>query len=169
MSHVFVVDTNRHPVDPVHPGRARLLLSQGKAAVLKLYPFTLVLKGAIDEPQVEPLRIKLDPGSKTTGLAIVDDASGEVVFAAEISHRGQAIKAALDDRRAVRRSRRNRHTRYRKPRFANRRQPRGWIPPSFASRVANVVTWVQRLRNVCPITTISMELVKFDLQQMEHP
>ena len=33
MSKVFVIDTNKHPLDPVHPGRARLLLKHGKAAV----------------------------------------------------------------------------------------------------------------------------------------
>ncbi|HEX4206413.1 MAG TPA: RNA-guided endonuclease IscB [Ktedonobacteraceae bacterium] len=169
MSNVFVVDTNRTPLDPVHPGYARILLSSGKAAVLKRYPFTIVLKTAIAQPQVQPLRIKLDPGSKTTGLAIVNDASGDVVFAAEITHQGQTIKAALDDRRAVRRSRRRRKTRYRKPRFANRRRKVGWIPPSLASRVVNTVTWVQRLCKLCSLTNISIELVKFDLQQMDHP
>lgn len=94
MSKVFVVDTNKQPLYPVHPGRARLLLAQGKAAVFRRYPFTLVLKSAGESPQVEPLRVKLDPGSKVTGLAIVNDVSGEVVFAAELLHRGQAIKKA---------------------------------------------------------------------------
>ncbi|HEX4208199.1 MAG TPA: RNA-guided endonuclease IscB [Ktedonobacteraceae bacterium] len=168
-SNVFVLDHHRIPLDPIHPGRARILLSQGKAAVLKYYPFTIVLKAIIEEPHVQPLRIKLDPGSKTTGLAIINDTSGEVVWAAEITHRGQAIKAALDARRALRRSRRGRKTRYRKPRFDNRRREAGWIPPSLASRVANMLTWVQRLCTLCPLTNISMELVKFDLQQMDHP
>ena len=54
-------------------------------------------------PQLEPLRVKLDPGSKTTGLAVVNDATGEVIFAAEIMHRGAEIKHALDGRRGVRR------------------------------------------------------------------
>ena len=169
MSNVFVVDQNRSVVNPVHPARARVLLSQGKAAVLKRFPFTLILKTVIEQPHVHPLRMKLDPGSKTTGLAILNDASGEVVFAAEITHRGQAIKASLDDRRAVRHSRRQRKTRYRKARFANRRRKAGWIPPSLQSRVANVVTWVKRLREVCNLADISMELVKFDLQKSEHP
>ena len=134
MSQVFVVDTKKQPLNPVHPGRARLLLTQGKAAVLRRYPFTIVLKDAVESPPVEPLRVKLDPGSKVTGLAIVNDASGEVVFAAELMHRGQAIKKALDVRRAVRRSRRQRKTRYRKARFANRRKPKGLLPPSLESR-----------------------------------
>jgi 5-methylcytosine-specific restriction endonuclease McrA len=169
MSKVFVVDTNRIPLDPVHPGRARMLLSQGRAAVLKRYPFTIVLKAVINKPQVQPLHIKLDPGSKITGLAIVEDTSGEIVFAAEINHRGHKIKATLDDRRSQRRSRRQRKTRYRKPRFNNRSRKAGWIPPSLASRVANVMTWVQRFYKVCYLMNISMELVKFDVQQMENP
>src|SRR5712692_2008145 len=83
MSTVFVVDSKKQPLDPIHPGRARLLLKAGKAAVLKRYPFTLLLKVAVQAPQVHPLRLKLDPGSRTTGIAIVNDQSGAVVFAAE--------------------------------------------------------------------------------------
>jgi 5-methylcytosine-specific restriction endonuclease McrA len=37
------------------------------------------------------------------------------------------------------------------------------------SRVQNLETWVNRLRRLCPITAISMELVCFDMQAMEHP
>ncbi len=138
MSNIFVLDTNKQPLDPVHPGRARVLLTQGKAAVLKRYPFTIILKVAIDTPERAPLRMKIDPGSQTTGLAIVNDASGEVVFAADLTHRGGYIKERLDKRRAVRRSRRQRHTRYRKPRFQNRRKLEGWLPPSLESRIAIV-------------------------------
>ena len=126
MSHVFVVDANRNPLTPVHPGRARLLLTQKKAAVFRRYPFTIILKTMPEHPEVHPLRLKIDPGSQTTGLALVNDATGEIVFAAELSHRGQAIKHAMDQRRAVRRNRRQRKTRYRKARFANRRRRKGW-------------------------------------------
>ncbi len=118
MSNVFVIDTYGKPLNPVHPGRARLLLKEGKAAVYRRYPFTLVLKIEVQEAHVQPLRIKLDPGSRTTGIAIVNDATGDVVFAAELIHRGQAVKKALDDRRASRHHRRARNTRYRKPRCA---------------------------------------------------
>src|SRR5205814_5835125 len=132
------------------------------------YPFTIVLKTAVEAPVLEPLRIKIDPGSKTTGIALVNDATGEVVFAAELTHRGQAIKKSLDDRRGVRRSRRQRHTRYRKPRFQNRKNKKaGWLPPSLESRIANIETWVTRLMRLCPITAISQERVRFDMQLME--
>ena len=125
MSNVFVIDTHSRPVNPVHPGRARILLQEGKASVYRMYPFTIVLKKEVKTTPVPPLRVKLDPGSKTTGMAIVNDTSGEVVFAAELTHRGQAIKASLDDRRAVRRSRRKRKTRYRKARWQNRKRKPG--------------------------------------------
>ena len=169
MSKVFVIDTHKQPLDPIHPGRARILLSTGRAAVFKRYPFTIILKTTIEQPAVHLLRLKIDPGSQTTGIALVNDASEEVVFAAELTHRGQAIKQALDQRRAVRRARRQRKTRYRKPRFANRRRKAGWLPPSLGSRIANVLTWVKRLMALCLCEAISLELVKFDLQQMDHP
>jgi hypothetical protein len=92
MSHVFVLDPDKQPLDPVHPGRARLLLTQGKAAVFRRYPFTIILKEAVPSPQVQELRLKIDPGSKTTGLALINDATGKVVWAAELQHRGEVIK-----------------------------------------------------------------------------
>jgi 5-methylcytosine-specific restriction endonuclease McrA len=152
MSKVFVLDANKQPLNPVRPARARILLTQGKAAVYRSYPFTLILHQAIENPVLVPLRIKIDPGAKTTGLVLVNDATGEVVWAAELVHRGFAIKASLDDRRCVRRNRRA-----------------GWLSPSLESRIANVLTWVARLRQLCPITAISLEVVKFDLQALQHP
>jgi 5-methylcytosine-specific restriction endonuclease McrA len=115
------------------------------------------------------LRVKLDPGSKTTGIAVVDDQSGKIVFAAELSHRGHTIKESLDSRRAIRRNRRNRKTRYRKARWQNRRRSDGWLAPSLQSRIANILTWVARLSRLCKLTNISMELVRFDMQLMENP
>ena len=167
MSKVFVLDTNKQPLNPIHPGRARMLLAQGKAAVLRRYPFTLILKEEVLNAQVEPLRVKIDPGAKTTGLALVNDTTGEVVWIAELQHRGFQIRDALTSRRQLRRSRRNRKTRYRKPRFLNRTRLKGWLPPSLNSRVANILTWVKRLSALCRITAISQELVRFDTQQME--
>jgi 5-methylcytosine-specific restriction endonuclease McrA len=169
MSKVFVIDTNQHPLDPVHPGRARLLLKSGQAAVWRRAPFVIILKRRVEAPAPLPLRLKIDPGARTTGLALVDDQSGEVVWAGELTHRGQQIKKALDTRRSVRRGRRSRKTRYRAPRFVNRRRKQGWLPPSLLSRVLNILTWVKRLRQVAHITALSQELVRFDLQQLEHP
>lgn len=90
MSKVFVLDTTKQPLNPLHPGRARILLSTGQATVFRRYPFTIMLKQEVKRPIVEPLRLKIDPGSKTTGLALVNDASGEVVWAAEVRRFGAA-------------------------------------------------------------------------------
>ncbi len=140
MSHVFVVDTRRQPLDPVHPGQARLLLAQGKAAVYRRYPFTLILKEVVASPQVQGLRLKIDPGSKATGLAIVNDATGEVVFATELQHRGQAIKKSIDDRRRARRSRRQRKTRYRQARLMFRPRVRSGCLLSKAADPINTLS-----------------------------
>ncbi len=168
MALVFVVDQNRKPLDPVHPGRARFLLSAGHAAVLRRYPFTLILQDTKPDAEPQSLRVKLDPGSKTTGIAVVNDTTGQVVWAAELTHKGEQVKAKLDARRGQRRGRRQRHTRYRQPRFANRTRPRGWLPPSLRSRIDNVLTWVARISRWCPIGAISLELVKFDTHLMQH-
>lgn len=168
MSKVFVLDTDKKPLDPVHPGRARMLRRQGKAAVFQQYPFTIILKIAVPNLDIQPLRLKVDPGAKTTGIAIINDATGELVWAANLVHRGFQIRDALTSRRGIRRSRRARHTRYRQPRFDNRRRREGWLPPSLQSRIENIATWVERLRKLCPIIALSQELVKFDTQLMQN-
>jgi 5-methylcytosine-specific restriction endonuclease McrA len=167
---VFVLDNNRKPLDPCTPARARILMARGKAAVFRRYPFTIILKDrTVEQSVIHEHRLKIDPGAKTTGVAIVQEETGKVVAAAEITHRGTKIKAGLDARRALRRGRRQRKTRYRKPRFDNCRREANWLPPSLESRVANILTWVARLRRLCPITALSQELVKFDTQALENP
>lgn len=87
---------------PCTPARARLLLKQGKAAVLRRFPFVLILREARPEAVVQPLRLKIDPGSKVTGLALVNDTSGEVAWAAEVTHRGEEVRRELHKRASVR-------------------------------------------------------------------
>ncbi|MDQ2716584.1 MAG: RNA-guided endonuclease IscB [Chloroflexota bacterium] len=168
MSKVFVIDTKQHPLEPVHPGRARRLLAEGKAAVFRRYLFVIILKRQVETLAPAPARLKIDPGARTTGLALVDDATGDVVWAAEVTHRGAQIKKALDTRRGVRKGRRSRQTRYRAPRFHNRRRKQGWLPPPLLSRVENILSWVKRLCRLCTITALSQEVVRFDLQKGEN-
>ncbi|WP_159788076.1 RNA-guided endonuclease IscB [Sodalinema gerasimenkoae] len=165
-NYVFVIDTDKNPCDPVHPAKARLLLNQNKAAVLRRYPFTIILKEA-QNAKPTPLTVKIDPGSKTTGLAILR--GEDVIWGAELSHRGQQIKASLDSRRAIRRGRRYRKTRYRPARFLNRKKPKGWLVPSLQHRVDTTLTWVNKLIRYSPIVGITQELVRFDLQKMKTP
>ena len=162
---VFVLDANKQPISPCHPSVARKLLRDRKAAVYRRFPFTIILKRAVDKPIVEPITVKVDPGSKTTGIALLQ--SNKVVFAAEVEHRGQAIKDALESRRAIRRGRRQRKTRYRQPRFLNRTKKKGWLAPSLKSRVDNLQTWLVRFLKLCNVRSISMELVRFDMQLMQ--
>ncbi|RAM50752.1 MAG: HNH endonuclease [Hapalosiphonaceae cyanobacterium JJU2] len=169
MSKVFVIDSEKRPLEPIHSAQARQLLRNKKAAVYKRFPFTLILKESRSEAPVHPLRLKIDPGAKHTGIALVNDRTGEVVFAGELKHRGFAIRESLTSRRQLRRSRRNRKTRYRQTRFLNRTRPDGWLAPSLQSRVDNIKTWVERLCKLAPIEAISQELVRFDMQLMRNP
>ncbi|GET39203.1 hypothetical protein MiSe_39670 [Microseira wollei NIES-4236] len=164
---VFVLDSSKKPLNPTHPARARKLLKTGKAAVFKRYPFTIILPEEVVETNTQDLRIKIDPGAKTSGIAILRNEV--VLWAAELTHRGFQIRDALTSRRQLRRSRRNRKTRYRQPRFNNRKRMQQWLPPSLISRVDNILTWVKRLLRLSPITAISTELVRFDTQLMQNP
>jgi 5-methylcytosine-specific restriction endonuclease McrA len=170
MQRVFVLDKNKQPLMPCHPARARQLLRSGKAAVFRRYPFTIILKDR-EDGDIQNVQFKIDPGSKQTGITLVGEfkRGRRVIWAGVIKHHGDQIKKALEKRRMVRRSRRNRKTRYRKPRFLNRKRPEGWLPPSLESRIHNIKTWVNRLRKFCPITSISLEHVKFDTQKMQNP
>src|SRR5215469_8408213 len=169
MSRVFVLDTNERPLTPCPPAQARRLLTRGRASVFRRYPFTIILKTAAPVAQPAPLRLKLDPGSKATGVALLDEESGQVIFAAEIAHRGHQVAEDLRSRRAIRRGRRHRHTRYRPARFANRRRRAGWLPPSLESRISNVLTWVECLRSSAPVQAMSQEVVRFATQLLENP
>jgi len=163
---VFVLNKNKKPLEPVHPAVARKLLKSGRAVVHKIYPFTIRLKELVTTDVVPNYRLKIDYGSKHTGIAILKN--NEVVFMAQIHHRTN-IKSKLLDRRAFRRNRRNRKTRYRQVRFLNRRRKDGWLPPSLQSRVQNIKTIVNRLIKICPIGSISYENIKFDTQRLRNP
>ncbi|MBW4511257.1 MAG: HNH endonuclease [Scytonematopsis contorta HA4267-MV1] len=165
-NYVFLIDTNKNPLNPVHPARARELLRKDKANVFRMYPFTLILKTAIENPTLKAVELKIDPGSKFTGLALLQ--KGEIIWKANLEHRGDEIKDDLRKRAGVRRSRRARKTRYRQPRFLNRKRSARWLPPSLKHRVSTTVTWVNRLIKFVPITSIAMELVRFDTQKLQN-
>lgn len=175
---VFVVDKNRKPLDPCTPRRARMLLNAGRAAVFRRYPFTVILKDRVLEDSiVHEHQLKIDPGAKTTGMAILQ--GDKVIWAAELTHRGFQIRDGLTSRRQIRRSRRNRKTRYRRCKCPSLKKGRkypvpkhkrdGWLPPSLKSRIHNIETWVSRISKYCPISGISQELVRFDTQKIQNP
>jgi 5-methylcytosine-specific restriction endonuclease McrA len=172
MSKVFCLDTNQRILTPIHSGKARQLLNNHQAAVFKTYPFTIVLKKPSKET-TEPLQLKIDPGAKHTGIALVNNRNGDVVFAAEIEHRPThgktGISTAMKTRLGYRRGRRSRNLRYRAKRFNNRSRPDNWLQPSLESKVCNIITWVKRLQRIANVGGISIEIVNFDTQKMENP
>ena len=165
---------------PCSEKRARLFLARGRAVVVRLAPFTIRLKARIGGA-MQPLRVKLDPGSKTTGFALVreteniDSATGEVtrvasvLWLAELDHRGRQISEALTARSAMRSRRRSANLRHRAPCFDNRVKPDGWLAPSLRHRIETITSWVNRLRRLAPISALSQELVRFDMQAMQNP
>ncbi len=168
----FVLDRSGRPLMPCSEKRARLLLARGRARVHRVMPFVIRLVDRMaDSCALQPLRIKLDPGSKVTGVALVREADRgiAVINLFELIPRGRQISEALIARRNFRRRRRCANLRYRAPRFLNREKPEGWLPPSLQHRVDTTMAWVQRIRRWAPVTALSSELVRFDLQQLENP
>ena len=166
---VFVLDKRKNPLMPCSEKRARLLLARGRAVVVRVYPFTIRLKDRLGG-DVQPVRVKIDPGSKTTGIAVVREKGKKqhVLALIELQHRGRQISKSLEQRRAFRRRRRN-QLRYRAPRFLNRTKPKGWLAPSLQHRVDTTKSQVNRLQSLVPVVAISQELVRFDTQKMEYP
>ncbi len=178
---VFVLDRHQKPLMPCSEKRARKLLERGRARVHRLMPFSIrLVDREVRDAVLQPLKIKLDPGSKTTGVALVreseaiDEDTGDVKTTVhvlnlfELTHRGHQISEALTARRQMRRRRRG-NLRYRAPRFLNRTKPKGGVAPSLQHRVETTRSWVSRLTGLAPVTGIAQELVRFDLQQMENP
>jgi 5-methylcytosine-specific restriction endonuclease McrA len=171
MNRVFVLSHTKAPLMPCHPAHARQLLSAGRAAVYRTVPFTLILKDRT-EGETQAVELKVDPGSKTTGVALVggfEQQGATVLFGAHLNHRGAVIKNRLESRRTLRRGRRGRKTRYRAARFLNRTRPAGWLPPSVDSRVQNLESLAAKLAARCPITRAAVEIVKFDTQALQNP
>lgn len=170
VSRVFVLSKQGAPLMPCHPARARKMLAAGRARVVLVMPFTIRLIDRTDG-DVQPVRVKIDPGAKKTGLALVREAGGmqHVLHLSEIEHRGEVIRKKLQQRAAYRRRRRSANLRYRAPRFDNRRRPKGWLPPSLRSRAENILSWVDRYRRLSPVGYISLERVRFDTQALNNP
>lgn len=162
---VFVLDKSKKPLDMITNAEARILIRKKLAVIHKVYPFTIRLRDNSCVSNDRAYTVKLDPGSRHTGVAIVDD-KDQVVMLAELEHRGHLIKRNMDSRRAVRRHRRNRNTRYRPARFLNRKIPKGWLAPSVKSRADNVINFIKKYKKLINIDKVMIEHVSFDTAQM---
>ena len=162
---VLVIDKHKQPCNAISKAYARMLLHSKQAVIYKRFPFTIRLKNDNAVFKNNSYTVKLDPGSRTTGIAIVDDKDA-VVMLAELEHRGHIIKKNLDSRRAIRNHRRQRKTRYREARFLNRVKPEGWLAPSVKSRADNVINFIRKYKKLINIDKVMIESVSFDVAQM---
>lgn len=164
---VFVLSKEGVPLMPTNPVRARLLLKQGKAKVVRKIPFTIKLTYKSKEYK-QVLNLGLDPGSKTLGTAVRRNGTNEVVYGSEVELRTD-VKRKMDRRRMYRRSRRNRKTRYRECRFNNRTRKEGWLPPSMESKIASIKKEIKFILSILPVTRVVFEYAKFDIHKLTNP
>jgi len=162
---VFVLSQEAKPLMPTTPRRARLWLEAKRARVVCRDPFTIRLRFAT-KAHVQAARVGVDTGSKEVGIAATTN--GEVVFQAQV-HLRDGITEKLRQRRRYRRNRRARKTRYREVRYANRRRPDGWLPPSLHSKAEATVKAVGFIASLVPVGQVRVEVGSFDTQRMQHP
>ncbi|MGH4121818.1 MAG: RNA-guided endonuclease IscB [Clostridium sp.] len=163
---VFVINQRSGPLMPCSPRKARLLLRQGKAKIVKRTPFTIQLLQATGETKQEII-LGVDAGSKCIGLSAVTQK--KEIFSAEIELRNDIVNL-LSTRRQNRRTRRNR-LRYRKPRFLNRvgSKSKGWLAPSIENKIDTHLKIVNRIHKLLPISKIIVEVASFDIQKIKNP
>lgn len=172
---VILLDKNKKPAGFTTEAHLRRLTEKHHAVIYRKYPCVAILtkRDVRDFKNVRSFRIKIDPGAKHTGIAVVCNETDEVVFFMQIEHRGEQVKSKLDTRRAVRRNRRNRETGYRRCKYRtgsfDSKRDEDWLPPSVKSTVNNIINWVKRLSRWILITECSVEAVRFDAQLIDNP
>lgn len=180
---VITLDKRKKPLGVCTERRARILIIKGRACVYRYFPFTIIIKDR-DVRKEEPsdtYRIKIDPGAKYTGIAVIRNGDNTVVFYEQIEHRAEQIVTDLQTRSKARRNRRTRELRYRRPKWGNKQlakgkkpqynspRPEGWLPPSEKSIGDNILNTVRKLCRLFRITDCSFESVRFDTQLMDNP
>ncbi|MFD0359279.1 RNA-guided endonuclease IscB [Streptomyces sp. NPDC127110] len=173
-SRVFVLAKGGEPLMPCHPARARELLDSGRAVVARQAPFTIRLKHRTRAASdVAGVQLRLDPGSKATGIAVTDElhrvgptdrttVARRGLIAIELRHRGRQIHSGMMRRAGYRRRRRSANLRYRAPRHDNRPRSNGWLPPSLRHCIDSTMSLVTRLCRYAPVLEIHVEQVAFD-------
>ena len=165
MPKVYVLNRHGRPLMPCTPAKARHLLDAGKAKVRHRTPFTIqLLYGSTGYTQEVILGV--DAGSKTIGLSAATET--EELFSAEVKPRNDVVEL-MSARRQFRRARRNRTTRYRKPRFDNRvrSKHKGWLAPSVEVKIQEHMTAIRRACAILPVSKVVVETAEFDLQLLK--
>jgi len=161
---VYVLSKDGKPLMPMENyAKVRIFLKEGRAKVAGRCPFTIQLLYETRD-YTQPVSLGVDAGSKHIGLSVTT--GKKVLFEADVTLRDD-ITGLLSARREARRSRRNRKTRYRKPRFDNRRRSDKWIAPSIRNKVDTHLTAVRKAHKILPVTKIIVETAAFDLQKLK--
>ena len=165
---VYVLNVNGQPLVPTdRHGKVKHLLKEGKAKVVKRCPFTIQLTYEVGN-HCQPITLGVDAGSKMIGLSATTDT--KEVYAGEVELRNDIVEL-LSTRRELRRSRRNRKTRYRACRRDNRKatKQKGWLAPSIRHKINTHLKVVADLHKILPITKIIAEVAAFDIQKIKNP
>ena len=163
---VYVLDINGQPLMPTaRHGKVRRLLNSHLAKVVKRCPFTIQLLYQSTK-EIQPVSLGVDAGSKHIGLAATTEQ--KVLYQEELTPRNDVVKL-LSAKRACRHSRRNRKTRYRKPRFNNRvhSKHKGWLAPSVEVKIQEHITAIKNICKILPASEIHVETAEFDLQRLK--
>lgn len=162
---VYVINKNGNPLMPCKEAKARHLLKDKKAKVVKKIPFTIQLLFDCEE-NVQPISLGIDAGSKHIGVSATTET--KVVYEADVELRTDIVEL-LSTRRESRRTRRNRKTRYRKARFMNRKKDKGWLAPSVRQKIETHLQIVKGIHKILPISKIIVETASFDIQKIKNP
>lgn len=165
---VYVISQNGQPLMPTcRHGKVKHLLKSGKAKVVQRTPFTIQLMYETTG-FVQHITLGVDAGSKTVGLSASTEQ--KELYASETILRNDIV-GLLSDRRQYRRTRRNRKTRYRKPRFMNRikSKKKGWIAPSISHKTETHLKLIRNIHKILPISKIVVEVASFDIQKIKNP
>ena len=159
---VYVIAEDGRPLMPCSEAKARHLLDAKRAKVKHRTPFTIQMEVPTTHYTQEVL-LCVDAGSKTIGIS--SGGKRTELLAEEVKPRNDVVDN-LSTRREFRRARRNRKTRYRKPRFDNRVRckHKGWLAPSVEVKIQEHVTAIKRICNLLPVTKVVVETAEFDLQ-----
>lgn len=161
---VYVLNKDGEPLMPCKPQKARKLLKEKKAKVVNRTPFTIqLLYGSSGYTQ--PINLGIDAGSRYIGLSATTEK--KELFKAEVELR-QDISKLLENRRSLRRSRRNRKLRYRPARFNNRGK-KGKIAPSIQHKIDSHITIIRKVCSILPVTNIIVETAEFDIAKLNNP
>lgn len=163
---VYVISQNGQPLMPTeNHAKVRILIKNKKAKVIKKCPFTIQLLYSSTN-YTQKIILGVDSGSKHIGLSATT--KDKVLFESDIELRNDIVDL-LSTRRQNRRTRRNHKTRYRKPRFDNRKRKDGWLAPSVQNKVDSHLTVIRKVHEILPISKIIVEVASFDIQKINNP